>query len=102
MVDNEREAVRRRRIHAALDPQEPPGLLDALAKASTDVGERRDDDVPDRVVAELDAALEAVVEDLRQALAAGERDQAVAHVAGRRDPELLAERGRSTRHRPRP
>jgi hypothetical protein len=51
-------------MNAALDPQEPSGLLDPLAEAAGHVGERCDDDVSDRVVAELDAALEPVVEDL--------------------------------------
>jgi hypothetical protein len=39
-VDDEREALRGRRIHAALDPQEPPGLLDPFAEAAGHVGER--------------------------------------------------------------
>jgi hypothetical protein len=68
-----------------------PGLLDPLAEASGDVGERRDDDVSDRVVAEFDTALEPVVEDVGQPLAFSECDEAVAHVSRRRDPELVAQ-----------
>jgi hypothetical protein len=63
----------------------------AFAEAARDVGERRDDDVPNRVVAQIDATLEAVVEHLGQPPAAGQRHQAVPYVARRRDPELLSE-----------
>ena len=91
VVDDEGEALRGGREHDALDPQEAARAFDALAEAAGHVGERSDDEVADRVVVQLGAALEPVLEDLGQPAPLGQRDQAPAHVAGGRDPELLAQ-----------
>jgi len=91
VVHHQREALRRRWVDAADDSQQSRRLLYAFAEAARDVGERRDDDVPDRVVAQIDSTLEAVVEHLGQPPAARQRHQAVPYVARRRDAELLSE-----------
>ena len=91
VVHHQREALRGRWVHAADDSQQPRRLLYAFTEAARNVGERRDNDVPDRVVAQIDPTLETVVEHLGQPPAASQRHQAVPYVARRRDPELLSE-----------
>jgi hypothetical protein len=86
VVEDEREALGRGRLDAALDAQEPRRLLDALAEAAGHVCQGRDDDVADGVVAEFHAALEPVLEDLGEPTPLRERDHAPADVPGRCDP----------------
>src|SRR5215207_288885 len=92
VVGEERQTLGGGREHPPLDAQEASCLLHALEESPGHVRQRRDDDVPDRVLREVARrALEAVVEDLGQPLAPGQRHEAVPHVARRRDAKLLAQ-----------
>src|SRR5215217_100924 len=90
VAHHERQALHRGRKDATFDPQEPGGLLHALAEPPGHVREGGDNDVADAVVVQVPRRLETVVEDLGQPAAPRERDQAAPDVAGRRDPQLLA------------
>ena len=102
VVGHQGQALDRRRKDPALYAQEAGRLLDALAKPPGHVRERRDDEVPHRVVREVAPAFEAVVKDLGEPFASGKRHQAVPHVARRRHPQLLPQpsaRSSVVRHR---
>jgi hypothetical protein len=89
VVGDQGQALDRRRKHPALYAQEPSGLIHALRKPSGHVRQRRDDDVPYRVVREVPPTLEAIVEDLGEASPFGQGHETVPHVARRRHPEFL-------------
>ncbi len=83
--------MRGRGHDAALDGEHAPDLGDRGVERAHDLGQRRQEDVAERVPGQL-AAVEAVPEEpVHERLVLGQRDQAVADVARRRHREVAAQ-----------